>query len=261
MLFKQAFVLLTNKHSYEVINLYETLLNATKTLGETFIVYHHTTAAIPDEIRKTRYHAFTNDILTNLNYKPIANRLIPGSCHFPLLDFYLQHPHFDYYWFTEDDVTFNGSWKHLFDLYSNNMSDFIACHIRTHSEEPNWHWWDSLSHPDKFIPKKLRLRCFNPFFRISNAALNFIHYAQTNNWQGHNEVLFPTLLFLEGYQINDFGGNGQFVLKDMENKIYVDAHAGINGYLASGTMRYRPPITDQELIFNKLHHPFKYRSI
>lgn len=99
------------------------------------------------------------------------------------------------------------------------------------------------------------------FFRISNAALNFIHYAQTNNWQGHNEVLFPTLLFLEGYQISDFGGNGPFALKDMENKIYVDAHAGINGYLASGTMRYRPPITDQELIINKLHHPFKFRNI
>ena len=55
-----------------------------------------------------------NDI-NSLQYEPICPNLLPGSCHFPVLKFYLDHPYYSYYWLIEYDVEFTGSWNTLMD--------------------------------------------------------------------------------------------------------------------------------------------------
>ena len=255
---KHAFVLLTNKHSSAILNLYRELSLETIPWGEVFILYHRTEEAIPLGINNLSHHVFTNTILKDLNCTPISEGLIPGSCHFPLYDFYLKNNAFDYYWFIEDDVRFLGNWNNLFNLHHTpSRIDFLTCHIRFYQDEPLWHWWDSLYHPEKNIAINLRLRSFNPFFKISRQALEFLFGAQKEKWQGHNEVLFPTLLFLEGYNIADFGGNGSFVLPRMKDKTYIDSELNTEGYLSKGSMRYRPLISKSEFIKNRLHHPVK----
>jgi hypothetical protein len=255
----QAFILLTNKSGPSVLEQYYKIKMASIRLGDTIIMYHNADGFIPDEIKEINYSSFTNDILEHSKYTAIADTLIPGSNHFPLLNFYQQNPLYDYYWYIEDDVRFNGDWGSFFNHFTtqNGDADFISCHIRFYREETAWPWWKMLSHTYSFIPLPMRIRSFNPIFRISNAALHCTHQLLTNGWRGHHEVLMPTLLFLEGFKIIDFGGIGDFVLSGNENKYYIDEHADKHGYLSRGTMRYRPAITELEIESNKLYHPVK----
>lgn len=255
---KQAFLLLCNHTTDTVIETYKEIYEASKKCGDAFILYHLKGEKLPDKIKKLKHFTFTDSILTQLNYLPIGFSLIPGNNHFPLLQFYLDtHPIYDYYWCIEEDVRFNGDWKYFFDFFSSITKDFISCHIRTFSEEPQWHWWSTLAHPNTFIPFEERIRSFNPIYRISKAALGFIHQALLEHWCGHHEVLLPTLLNQTGFEIMDFGGEGKFVLPGFENKFYINNTVNKYGNLLDGSMRWRPVFKFLGSEENKLYHPVK----
>lgn len=256
---KQAFLLLSNKCTSPVTRLYHQVKQATTGLGHTFLLYHQTSADLPDALNDINTISFCDNILSGLHYIPISHTLIPGNNHFPVLDFYLKNPSYDFYWFIEDDVRFNGPWEDLFNYFTNQpeQPDLISSHIRSFTEEPDWYWWNTLYHFNTNIPHRLRIRSFNPLYRISNAALSCIHYILgTDKWRGHHEVLLPTMLSLEGYRIADFGGTGQFVPAGQENKFYLDDNPDAQGMINTGTMRYRPLIDRLEHA-GKIYHPVK----
>ncbi|WP_205510356.1 hypothetical protein [Longitalea arenae] len=256
---KQAFLLLSNKCSSPITTLYQQLKQATKALGDLFLLYHQTTAVLPEALNGINTSCFSDNLLTDLHYIPISHKLIPGNNHFPLLDFYRKNPVYDFYWFIEDDVRFNGPWQDLFNYFTLQPEppDFISSHLRTFKEEPSWYWWDTLFHFNTRIPHNLRIRSFNPLYRISYAALSCIDFIlSVDKWRGHHEVLLPTILSLEGYQIADFGGTGQFVPQGQQNKFYLDDDPDQSGSINTGTMRYRPFINRLEYA-GKLYHPVK----
>jgi hypothetical protein len=212
---------------------------------------------VPAEIRQLPHFIFTNDILERLNYIPLRDDVVTNA-HFVLMDFYLQHPFYDYYWFIEDDVRFTGNWSLLFDFFTRHpiQPDFISSLITTYQEAPVWNWWASLMHPVNQIPMYLRIRSFNPVMRISNAALSCIHNMLRDKWIGHHEALLPTVLHLEGFHIADFGGDGPFVLPGQKERFYVTESMSNN--VGVGTMRFRPVIQPSEITKeNKLYHPVK----
>jgi hypothetical protein len=114
-----------------------------------------------------------------------------------------------------------------------------------------------LDHPQKSIALGERLRCFNPIFRFSNAALSFLHQSLLDGWCGHNEVLFPTLLYHNGFAIADIGGKGRFRPSDLRENFYTESEANSIGLLDTGTMRYRPAFVTVGREKNKLYHPVK----
>jgi hypothetical protein len=240
-----------------VIQGYQTIYEATSHIGESFVLYHQKEKELPEELQKLNHFTFTDAIITQYNYIPLGFNLIPGNNHFPLLDFAVKHPTYDYYWCVEDDVRFSGNWTYFFEAFSHVNADFISSHIRTVKEEPQWHWWHALANPYKFIPFEKRIRSFNPIYRISKTALTFIYHALQEHWCGHHEVLFPTLLKEKGFEIMDFGGKGQFVPPEFENKFYIANSPNSRGMLTDGTMRWRPSfgIVGEEK--NKLYHPVK----
>lgn len=256
---KQAFLLLSNKYTPRISDLYSQIRKSSANLGDTFLLYHQTEPNLPAALCNKDIFPFSDRILTDLHYIPISPTLIPGNNHFPLLDFYQKNPFYDYYWFIEDDVRFNGPWEKLFNYFTQQFDqpDFISSHIKTFNEEPIWYWWDTLHHFNTYIPLYLRIRSFNPIYRISNAALNCIHYYLcADKWRGHHEVLLPTILLLEGLSIEDFGGTGQFVPPGRENRFYLDDNSNIFGGMNTGTMRYRPLIENLQHA-DKLYHPIK----
>ncbi|HKJ40818.1 MAG TPA: hypothetical protein VKA27_01945, partial [Sunxiuqinia sp.] len=147
---------------------------------------------------------------------------------------------YDYYWCVEDDVRFSGDWRVLFKAFESIDSDFISSYIRTSNQEPHWPWWHALANPYQVIDFKDRVKSFNPIYRISKAALSFIHDALLSGWCGHHEILFPTLLFEAGFDVADFGGTGKFVRKGFENKFYFEQ---ISKGSTTGTFRWRPVFT------------------
>ena len=240
------------------IDLYKKIHIASGDTGDVYVLYHMDEKGLPAQIKELKHMPFSNDIISKLNYFPIGFNLIPGNNHFPLLQFYFKAPKvYNYYWCIEEDVRFSGNWQYFFNSFSSINKDFISCHIRLSREEPLWHWWPSLAHPYTAIPFEERIRSFNPIYRISSEALGFIHEALLSHWCGHHEVLFPTLLSQEGFEIMDFGGEGHFVPSEFVNKFYIPNTTNKHGALRDGSMRWRPIFEDIGNEKNKLYHPVK----
>lgn len=132
-----------------------------------------------------------------------------------------------------DDVRFSGDWFFFFDSFREANYDFLACHLRDYIDEPDWPRW-SLDHPRKSIALREQLRCFNPIFRLSNAALSFLHQSLLHGWCGHNEVLFATLLNHNGFAIADIGGKGRFTPPDVRENFYTESEPNSIGLLDTG---------------------------
>lgn len=256
----QSFLLLTNKTSIPLIQKYREIFEASRDIGDTVLLYHLDKGKPFVNAEGVKYFTFTDEVLSSLNYFPLGFTLVPGSNHFPLLKFYLSHPHYDYYWCIEDDVEYTGDWGAFFKDFYTLDSDFISSHIRRYRDEPEWHWWSALAHPYTTIPQEKRIRSFNPIYRISRNAMELIHRALLSKWCGHHEVLIATLLYESGYSIHDFGGKGEFVPEGFENKFYIANSPSDKGLLTDGTMRWRPVFEKTGDKENKLYHPVKLKD-
>lgn len=201
------------------------------------------------------HYLFTTEILNRMMFPTLGDTMY-GHVHFPLFEYYSKYcgKENDYIWFIEYDVAFTGEWNYLFDYFRESDADFIASHIETYDENPDWHRW-KLEHPYDFIPKNKRVRSYNPIYRLSSQALEFLDKRFRDGWKGHNEVTFPTLLYNNGYELLDFGNRGAFTRKETENFYYSYPIRFFPSYV--GTMRYRPVFKKAGMLKNTLYHPVK----
>jgi Protein of unknown function (DUF3405) len=253
---RQAFLFLSHLSSGMVIKEFKNIRRSTKYLGDPFFLYDATQNIIPDKIKKLSPYLYSNKCLSHLCYPTIGKNIIPGHAHFPVFQFFLDKPDYDYYWVIEYDVRFSGEWRFFFESFLRTNADFLTCHIRPYTDEPFWPWWE-LNHPRESIPLHKRIRSFNPIYRISNAALSFLHPAFRSGWRGHHEVALPTLLHHNEMTIQDISGSGKNTVPDMDNKFYSSSESNSIGALSSGTMRYRPAFWRYGREDNKLYHPVK----
>ena len=75
--------------------------------------------------------------LNKLGYTPWGCTIMDGNFHFVLLDFYRQHPEYDYYWLIEYDVRFSGNWKTFFSFFHDKDEDFWAAHVEIKEDNPD----------------------------------------------------------------------------------------------------------------------------
>lgn len=111
---KTVFLFATHKLTDFVLEQYYRLKLATKNIGVLYLLIEDgELQQIPVDVK---YYSFSVDTLNELNYEPIEESIIPGSNHFPVLQFYKEHPEFLYYWNIEYDVYFNGKWESFLTL-------------------------------------------------------------------------------------------------------------------------------------------------
>ena len=245
---------MTNVVTDQIIELYHQICNSTATLGDTFLLYHKKDGSdVPEILDSINHEIFTDNILKELDYTPMKDTLLPGSNHFPVLKFFLDHPVYTAYWCIEDDVRFNGDWLLFFSSFPVTLKyDFLACRILRYSDKPHYFWWETfenISIPlsnSVCLDKYDCLISFNPIYRISPGALTFIDRSLKEGWKGHHEVLIPTLLHYNGFKILDFGGYGEFVLPENQNLFYNEK-----------TFRWRPGFNKMGNEKDKLYHPLK----
>lgn len=241
---KQAVLIVTNRISKDVVKRYHELRKATVELGDVFLLYHTNDNKIPTEFEGVKIETFSDEILNNLNYKPIRKTLVPGSNHFPVIKFFLDHPYYTHYWSIEDDVTFSGNWKDFFENVSLKDFDFISSHIRKYSDMPRWSWWYTLKGPEGKFTREELFSSFNPFYKISKKALQHIDTCLKNGYSGHHEVLLPSLLIKAGFKIADFGSQDNYITPWLS-------------YCTLSTMRWKPIFFFTGIKKNKLYHPVK----
>lgn len=241
--YRQAVLFLSDKSNDWAKERYQKLADCKQKEMDIYFLYHKRQETIPEFIPSETIFSFTDDILYELGYKSLENKLLPGSNHFPLLKFFLENPRYDYYWLLENDVVFSGSWNLFFDTFKPVKSDFISSYVRKYEEEPYWYWWWTLKSPEKLTKYDL-VRSFNPIYRLSNNALQCLDTALRTGWSGHHEATIPTILYNKGLKIRDFGGLGSFVPRGFKNRFYTPE-----------SMWHQPVIMgDRE---NILYHPIK----
>lgn len=249
-------LLLTSNISSSLIKNYHSIKDGFGERGDVVVLFHDKDEGGKKITENTdiRFSRFTNESLKNQQYIPLANTLVPGSNHFPILLFSTEN-RYDYYWCIEDDVRFNGNWADFFQAFDTCRHDFISAQIETFAKHPSWFWWNTLTHPVLKIYNNQKLRSFNPVYRLSYEALQFIHLMLVNKWIGHHEVLLPTLLLLNNFSLLDFGGTGEFTPEEFTNKFYTDD--GNDIARLSSTFRFRPIFNSVGEEANKLYHPVK----
>ena len=198
-----------------------------------------------------------NELFSRLPYPRLERETLLDHVHFPVLDFYLTHPEYDYYWVVEFDVRYTGDWGHFFSSFEPFDHDLITSHIRHYHDEPSFGWWCTLHHPRETIDRARYLRSFNVIYRISNRALALIDQKQRDGWRGFIEVLFPTLLHISGYTLLDFGGDGKFIPAGRKNVSYTSGST-MDGYLNPFcSIRWRPSRSRAGMRKNTIYHPVK----
>jgi hypothetical protein len=202
-----------------------------------------------------------SELFSRLPYPRLERETLLDHVHFPVLDFYLTHPGFDYYWVVEFDVRYTGKWESFLRSFEADDHDLITSHIRHYREEPFFGWWCTLQHPTEIIEKEWYVRSFNVIYRISNRALALVHEKQKNGWRGFAEVLFPTLLENGGHTLLDFGGDGEYTPAGRKNTSYTSGSTNDGSLNPFCTMHWRPSMARAGMRRNKIYHPVKPQAM
>lgn len=232
---------MTNRSDLYVQEMIEKLTGITDENTDFYVLFHLTTShgVIPDELQSYASHiyTFTSDILYDMGYMPLGDNLIPGSCHFPILKFYLSHSSYDYYWFIEDDVCFTGDWRILLNAFSTDDTDLISCYVKSYQDDPKWVWWESLYSSDAQVSREEYTSSFNPICRLSGNMLEGIHKALLSGWRGHSEAVMATV-----------ARHFHFSIKDMDKSMNKFYNEQTHSYI---------PLHIQDIKADTIYHPVK----
>jgi hypothetical protein len=199
---------------------------------------------------------FGHDVLNSRERRVVGDSISPGNLHLVALDFYRNHPGFEFYWFIEYDVIFTGNWTVLFDAVGEDSADLLAAHIRSRREEPDWSWWETLSLPGSSLEPSDWLRGFFPIYRISRRGLQVLDDHVKMGWSGHFEGLIPCIMRSASLSISDLGGTSLWTPKQRRHQFY-SSFSSVAGFLNAGTHRYRPAHYLPRLRRNTIFHPIK----
>lgn len=200
--------------------------------------------------------------LKDLGYSLLNSKNVLGNINYILLGFFKRYPNYDKYWAVEYDVYFTGNWYNLFSTIEKYNYGLASCHIEFFEKGKNddWYWWKSIHLINQGGKECRYVKSFNPIFCLSHDAVVFLDKSMKLGHRGHYEVLMPTLLYNNGFDLLDIGGTGCFTPYELRNKFYIQGK-GVN----NGTMRYRPEFLKEEILAldlkDRLFHPLKSDAI
>ena len=256
----KVILLATHQINYFIISQYYSIQKGIDYDTDLFLLLESDERSKPLIPSNIMYYLFSKETLKSLRYTPILETIIPGSNHFPVFQFFKDHPYYTYYWNIEYDVYFHGNWDVFFKKFESTNADFISSHVEAYNSRPDWGWWSSLSLKTVSIEMTNWIKSFNPIYRISNTALRSLDALLRAGNSGHHEVLIATLLSNAGFLLMDFGGCGVFTPESIKNMFY-QSYSGIDDFYSYSTMRYRPvfrPEYLQKIVEdNRLYHPVK----
>lgn len=184
---------------------------------------------------------------------------IAGNLDLAFLEFRRRLPDYDFYWFVEYDVHYEGNWKTFFEHFRSSASGLICTTLDYISNVP--HKLKTLGYPVLVVPDKMgwnegnMIKGFFPVCRLSNTMLDALDQEYRAGLGGHYEITMPTLASLGGLTVEDVGGDSPFVRNDNRNRFYFAYSATYTH--SPGNFVFRPNITKVLPRLNTLWHPVK----
>jgi len=149
-------------------------------------------------------HLFTLDRIKKMGYNFKTDEGIWHHVEYPIIDYYLQKPQYDFYWRIEYDVKFGGDWGLFFRHFADNKADLLGTYIKTYKEDPEWRWWRAMNCE---INRNDLRGMFFAVTRFSREALDLLQRKYQSGMSGYCEVVVPTLLNMGNMKIEDIGKN------------------------------------------------------
>ena len=175
-----------------------------KCCGSDFdVVLSYDCSRDPDRISSDfSSHLFTVDQIKKMGYGFPVQEDIWQHAEYPIIDYYLRKPQYDFYWRIEYDVQFGGDWGDFFRHFLDNKADLLGTYIKTYKDEPNWYWWNKMNLQ---VNRDYLRGMFFPVARFSRRALAFLDQKYRAGALGYCEIIVPTLLNMERMNIEDIG--------------------------------------------------------
>jgi hypothetical protein len=252
---RQALLFLCHNDEPAWIKRFRSLRRGFRPWGDAFFAFHlRDGAGVPSSLRGEPSFVFSDGSVDALGYRRIREGLVPGSTHFPLMQFAREHPEYDFYWVVEYDVRLTAPWRLFFSDIARSDADVIGSHVATPAQHPGWYWWSSLEVPEMEPPPPEQLRFFAPVYRLSADAVGLIDAKMRAGWRGHYETLVPTLASAAGLKVMDLAKGGT-VPSATPRSWYVHGPSDSEGQMDRGTMRWRNIGDWPVLRLNTLYHP------
>jgi hypothetical protein len=111
------------------------------------------------------------------------------------------------------------------------------------------------------VPLERRVKGFMPFSRLSHAMFAACDARYRSGWNGHCEVIWPTIASLASLRLEDIGSNGSFTPDERRGRYYNNTPSEWSQF--PGTFVYRPCFADRNLFGPQCHftgtlwHPVK----
>jgi hypothetical protein len=157
----------------------------------------------------------TGDIFDSFVHRK-GRKIIPGNQDLKMIAAAERLARYDHFIRIEYDVWHNNpSPKMMDDLCEIATSGaFAATHTRSRRPSDTWTWWDSLTPPeDRGLPD-LQMAAFLPLMTFSRAYIdNYRTYIEAG-WNGHQEVLMPTIAAMLGIPIIELANYNVLVKAD-----------------------------------------------
>lgn len=138
--------------------------------------------------------------------------------HFRMLVYFIKNPNFNYYWFFDDDVVFEGNLNSMLNKYSILKEDFLAIQIFKKEDYPRFpnvsvinrrmngskgNWLSFCPGPgDYFKSQEIHMGSFYPVVRYSNRALMYLLGLNALDYYGYSEGFVPTSLASAGFSVS-----------------------------------------------------------
>ena len=202
-----------------------------------------------------RYHAYDQARMETMGY-PLKGRpfhLMPGNTDMPILAFARDNPRYDTVWLFENDVAFTGPLSSLIEAFADSPADLLTTSIAPPPD--GWAHMVATVIPEGWSGDVAPIRAFLPVFRASRRFLADVDGFYCDGGDGHYEQIWPYVALARGLELEDFGGQGQYVKPGNRNRFYTSTPE--TPPLYPGTFRYRPPRRHAGTRPMTLWHPVK----
>lgn len=230
---KNIYVLRGHLCNEQFLKLWNDIINDFP-LERCFVIYDNTNKTINDEF----YNKYKDNIIlhTQNECKKLNKyhdsmwytvETTVSICYNALKD----KINFEYLWMIENDVYVDGSLLKSYENADNMNEDFLATHVKTYMEEPEWVHWGRLKGEMEKLELEKQVKCFFPLVRCSRKMLDLVD-KNLGKSSGYCEVYFPTLANINGLTYGNLPSNmiGKFefhetvrlstIPKNNDNKLY-----------------------------------------
>ncbi|MEW5727741.1 MAG: hypothetical protein AB1918_07940 [Pseudomonadota bacterium] len=254
---REAVLLMTHFVDDAIVALYRRL-RAESGGRDTYVLLNQTDNPdpgfpIPGDVEVS---AFTVADLRALGYPLKGRRIRDKDIELFSFTFWKRHRgRYDRIWVVEYDVVFTGAWHELFDAFADDDAGLLATSVHRHAVNPGWPNWPSVRTPDGPPDLSRMVRAFMPLYRLTDEAYRTLDAAYRMGWEGFYEGIVPAILMQAGLEVEDIGGDGEFVRPGNENRFYTSTPS--DDTLSPGTFVFRPVHAEAGPEPGQLWHPVK----